>query len=244
MSSFGRSHATCSIIVVFLSLGIFLCVVSDIGYSCHGLRRLLRPPLEIARWFHRIGSRKRDDALSALPRNQRHHLAILERTSLPLSLSLSSPPGSFSPRLPTTAKSKSGRILELPFPAFPRSLARSSAFPSLLRRTACSSPALCPRFSSTPCRPIARWRSKPTWRRSTSSSAASAADLSSRRTVEPRGCCEIDVILQAAWRDDAFVTLVDNSNRILNLRLDASAGKTCIQVLVGHEVAVLERFER
>ncbi|CBK20311.2 uncharacterized protein [Blastocystis hominis] len=40
-----------------------------------------------------------------------------------------------------------------------------------------------------------------------------------------------NVILQAAWRDDAFVTLVDNSNRILNLRLDASAGKTCIQVL-------------
>ena len=146
-------------------------------------------------------------------------------------LFLSSPLGSFSPRLPTTAKSKSGRILELPFPAFPRSLARSSAFPSLLRRTACSSPALCPRFSSTPCRPIARWRSKPTWRRSTSSSAASAADLSSRRTVEPRGCCEIDVILQAAWRDDAFVTLVDNSNRILNLRLDASAGKTCIQII-------------
>lgn len=159
-------------------------------------------------------------------------------------LSLSSPPGSFSPRLPTTAKSKSGRILELHFPAFPRSLAPSSAFPSLPRRIGCSSPALCPRFSSIPCSPIAPWRSKPTWRRSTSSSAASAADLSSPRIVEPRECCEIDVILQAAWRDDAFVTLVDNSNRILNLRLDASAGKTCIQVLVGHEVAVLGRFER
>ena len=155
---------------------------------------------------------------------------------------LRSPPGSFSLLRPTTAKSKSGRILEWRFPASPPPLGRFSASRSRRRPIGCWSPALCPPFSSIPCSPIARSPSKSTSPRSTSSNAPSAADLSSRQTVEPRESCEIDVILQAAWRDDAFVTLVDNSNRILNLRLDASAGKTCIQVLVGHEVAVLAWF--
>lgn len=46
------------------------------------------------------------------------------------------------------------------------------------------------------------------------------------------------VILNACWRHDNEVTLVDNLNRIINLRLQNDEARSPIQLLTGHEVGV------
>ena len=44
-----------------------------------------------------------------------------------------------------------------------------------------------------------------------------------------------NILLHSLWRDDNFVTFVDNTNRILNIRLNEAPDKNPIQVLLGHE---------